>query len=34
VDETLVRAFHGRGLRHTEATWRAHLARLAGRDAD
>ena len=28
----LVSAFHGRGLRHTEATWRAHLARLAGRE--
>ena len=32
--ETLVRAFHGRDLRHTEATWRAHLTRLAGRDVD
>ncbi|HEV2785967.1 MAG TPA: hypothetical protein VGV67_06240 [Solirubrobacteraceae bacterium] len=30
--ETLERAFHGRDLRHTEATWRAHLARTAGRD--
>ena len=29
--ETLTRAFGGRGLRHTEAAWRAHLARLAGR---
>jgi hypothetical protein len=29
--ETLVRAFHGRDLRHTEAAWRAHLARMAGR---
>ncbi|MBX5443304.1 MAG: hypothetical protein IRZ32_17480 [Solirubrobacteraceae bacterium] len=28
----LVRAFHGRRLDHTEATWRAHLARLAGMD--
>jgi len=27
--EGLVRAFHGRRLEHTEATWRAHLARLA-----
>jgi hypothetical protein len=26
----LVRAFHGRRLDHTEATWRAHLTRLAG----
>jgi hypothetical protein len=26
----LVQAFHGRALSHTEATWRAHLARLAG----
>jgi hypothetical protein len=34
VDETLVRAFHGRGIRHTEAAWRAHLARLGGREAD
>jgi len=32
--ETLVRAFHGRELRHTEAAWRAHLERLAGRGAD
>jgi hypothetical protein len=32
VDETLVRAFHGRDLRHTEAAWRLHLARLAGRE--
>jgi hypothetical protein len=30
--ETLVRAFGGRGLRHTESAWRAHLGRLAGRD--
>jgi hypothetical protein len=29
--EALERAFHGRSLRHTEGTWRAHLARLAGR---
>ena len=28
--ETLVRAFHGRDLRHTESAWRAHLARLGG----
>jgi hypothetical protein len=28
--ETLVRAFHGRDPRHTEAAWRAHLARLGG----
>jgi hypothetical protein len=27
----LVRAFGGRALRHTEGTWRAHLAALAGR---
>lgn len=26
----LVEAFHGRPLVHTEGTWRAHLARLAG----
>ncbi len=26
----LVEAFHGRRLVHTEGTWRAHLARLAG----
>lgn len=26
----LVPAFHGRTLAHTEGTWRAHLARLAG----
>lgn len=26
----LVHAFHGRSLVHTEGTWRAHLARLAG----
>ena len=31
--ETLLRAFHGRDLRHTEAAWRAHLERLAGTDA-
>lgn len=30
--ETLVRAFGGRDLRHTEAAWRAHLERMAGRD--
>ena len=30
--ETLERAFAGRDLRHTEGTWRAHLARLAGRE--
>ncbi|HEX2084345.1 MAG TPA: hypothetical protein VHF89_01570 [Solirubrobacteraceae bacterium] len=30
--ETLVRAFHGRDVRHTEAAWRAHLARLAGHE--
>ena len=29
--ETLARAFAGREVRHTESTWRAHLARLAGR---
>jgi hypothetical protein len=26
----LEKAFHGRALKHTEGTWRAHLARLAG----
>ncbi len=30
--ETLLRAFHGRDVRHTEAAWRAHLARMAGRE--
>ncbi|HYF27399.1 MAG TPA: hypothetical protein VD931_16765 [Baekduia sp.] len=29
----LVHAFHGRPLVHTEGTWRAHLARLAGQPA-
>ena len=29
--EALQRAFHGRALVHTEGTWRAHLARIAGR---
>ena len=29
--EALAAAFHGRDLRHTEGTWRAHLARLAGK---
>lgn len=28
--EALLRAFDGRALMHTEGTWRAHLARLAG----
>lgn len=28
----LVEAFHGRPLVHTEGTWRAHLARLAGHE--
>jgi hypothetical protein len=28
--ETLVRAFHGRPLRHTESAWRTHLERLRG----
>jgi hypothetical protein len=28
--QALVDAFHGRSLKHTEATWRAHLRRLAG----
>ena len=32
VDETLQRAFHVRDPRHTEAAWRAHLARIAGRE--
>jgi hypothetical protein len=27
--EALERVFHGRALRHTEGTWRAHLTRLA-----
>lgn len=30
-EEALERAFHGRAVRHTEGTWRAHLARMAGR---
>jgi hypothetical protein len=30
--DTLVHAFHGREVRHTESAWRAHLDRLAGRD--
>ena len=29
--DALVDAFDGRALRHTEGTWRAHLARTAGR---
>lgn len=29
--EALRGAFHGRDLRHTEGTWRAHLSRLAGK---
>jgi hypothetical protein len=29
ADEALRRAFHGRPLRHTESTWRTHLARMA-----
>jgi hypothetical protein len=29
--EALVSAFHGRSLVHTEGTWRAYLARIAGR---
>ena len=29
--EALVSVFHGRALVHTEGTWRAHLARMAGR---
>ena len=29
----LVHAFHGRSLVHTEGTWRAHLAKLAGQAA-
>ena len=29
--EALVSAFHGRAMVHTEGTWRAHLARMAGR---
>jgi hypothetical protein len=29
AEEALQRAFHGRSLRHTESTWRAHLARIA-----
>ena len=32
--ETLIRAFHGRELRHTEAAWRAHLERMAGLEPD
>jgi hypothetical protein len=30
-EKALVAAFHGRSLRQTEGTWRAHLARLAGK---
>ncbi len=30
-EDALVRAFGGRPARHTEATWRRHLERLAGR---
>jgi hypothetical protein len=29
--EALVETFHGREIVHTEGTWRAHLARIAGR---
>ena len=29
--DALEHAFHGRSLRHTEGTWRGHLARMAGR---
>jgi hypothetical protein len=29
--EALVSTFHGRAMVHTEGTWRAHLARMAGR---
>ena len=29
AEEALRDAFHGRPLRHTESTWRAHLARMA-----
>ena len=29
--EALISAFNGRALVHTEGTWRAHLARMAGR---
>lgn len=29
--EALVSIFHGRAMVHTEGTWRAHLARMAGR---
>jgi hypothetical protein len=29
--DALRQAFHGRPLHHTEGTWRAHLARIAGR---
>ena len=32
-EETLRKAFHGRPPHHTEGTWRAHLAKIAGRDA-
>lgn len=28
--QALIEAFHGRALMHSEGTWRAHLARLAG----
>lgn len=30
-NRTLERAFHGRSMRHTEATWRAHLQRMGAR---
>jgi len=29
--EALISVFHGRAMVHTEGTWRAHLARMAGR---
>lgn len=32
--DALVGAFAGRALRHTEGTWRAHLARIATSAAD
>ena len=32
-DAALEKAFHGRPLRHTDGTWRAHLARLASAES-
>ena len=32
-DAALVKAFHGRAVKHTDGTWRAHLARLASAES-